>query len=257
MQLKTTLYATLALLLGLAAGCTEENKSRLASFHGGVCKKEVEDYSFRMPALYTNVDEAALPGLKCISWNKTSPDSIMVDLINFEGACGAEWTGEAVSNAPGHLELKIVNPDCLIAACGWCIYDWSIEAFGIEPDLDLDLDITIDTCPGEQDVETDDAIIPGDSPAEGIKCRYANWNALTWQAANLGTCGTLHMPCSDNGGGLCEEDDTPCQGDLVCEAPGDDPDKKICMQPCLTDDNCPQNDILGCHESLCRLKTTW
>ena len=72
--------------------------------------------------------------------------------MNLEGACGAQWEGAALVNDDGSLTFRLDNPKCLVASCGWCIYDWSFEVSGVEATgAELPVSIIVDTCPGEQD----------------------------------------------------------------------------------------------------------
>lgn len=257
--MKSFLYLACLLTATVLACGTQDDSTALTSFGGSTCKKEV-NAAFHPSFLYTDLDAQDYPGLKCIAWKKTSSEALMIDLINFEGACGASWEGEASVNEPDALKLEVVNPGCEVASCGWCIYDWSFEVLATELSSDPSLAIEVNTCPTNPDAKDSfSADLPISSTNEGISCRYAHYYALEWQAGALGTCGTLHMPCSTDGKGLClsAEGAAPCQGELVCEAAGEDPNQRICLQPCLEDGDCAASGLLSCQTGLCRLKSSW
>ena len=161
-------------------------------------------------------------------------------------------------DSSGQLQLGLVNPQCLIANCGLCIYDWSFDVQGIGSVQNLPVTITIDTCPGQQTIKTASVELPVGTEASGIRCRYANFNALGWQALSLGTCATLGMPCA--GTSMCASADTStssrCQDSLVCTNNGD-PSQEICAQDCSVDSDCDSKGVDFCQGGLCRPKNTW
>jgi hypothetical protein len=254
-----------ALLSGTAVAfaCGNEQASEgngnLVSFVGSPCKKEASaaaPVGSTQQALVTSVDGQALVGLKCIAWEATGTDGLKVDLVNFEGACGAQWSGSSTVDANGSLALRLENPGCRVASCGWCIYDWSFEVRGVGSSSALPVSITIDTCPGQQAVETYQATLPVSSSPEGLLCRYANWDALGWQAMATNACGSLHMPCV--GTSMCSSTVTTlsCNAGLVCDTNGT-ADQFVCLAPCTVEADCPGAGTLSCESGLCRLKQTW
>jgi hypothetical protein len=251
-----------ALLCGLAVACNSEELAdtsrNLVSFVGSPCKKEtsVATPGSTQQALVTQVDERALAGLKCIAWEATGTDGLKVDLVNFEGACGAQWSGSATVDANGSLALRLNNPGCMVASCGSCIYDWSFEVRGVGSASALPVSIGIDTCPGQQALERYQATLPISSSPAGLVCRWADYGALGWHAGATGACGTLHMPCT--GTSMCSSTVTPrsCNGDLVCDTNGT-ADQFVCLQPCAADTECPGAGAMSCQGGLCRTSQTW
>lgn len=236
----------------------------LVSFGNSGCKKETLAHATRRTQAVTLSDGGIVSygeevaGLKCFAWQPTGSDSIKISLINFEEACGAQWKGDAKLDSNGALTLGLVNPKCLIASCGWCIYDWSFEVKGIPAGENLPVTVNIDTCPGEQAIKTTTVELPLATESEGILCRYANFNALGWQALSLDTCGTVGMPCTgtsmcSSSGGVTAQ---TCQNDLTCTDNGN-PSEMICAQPCTQDSDCGITGVQSCQSGLCRPKAAW
>jgi hypothetical protein len=258
----------LVVLTALACNGTETQNpisgGALVSFGNSGCKKETLANAFQtlqnVPLTDAGVlnygDEVA--GLKCFAWQTTGADALRISLINFEEACGAEWVGSANVASDGVLTLGLNNPQCLIASCGWCIYDWSFEVKGVNLARDLPVTVNIDTCPGEQDVKVTSAQLPLATQSSGILCRYANFNAVGWQAMSLGTCGQAGMPCTAtnmcqaSGGSTAQT----CQGDLTCADNGT-ASEMICTKPCAVDSDCGSTGAQSCQTGLCRPQTAW
>jgi hypothetical protein len=262
---KAVWATTLCGLIAYSCSGTETQNpvSPLLSFKGSPCKKEANQASgtgtaTAAQALVSIDYSPETAGLQCIAWEAVGTDKLKIDLYNFEGACGAQWTGKAAIENDGGLGLSLVNPECMIASCGWCIYDWSFEVEGVDLGRPLTVGVGIDTCPGEQAIRNATATLPVDAQSSGILCNYANFNALGWQALSLKTCGTLAMPC--NGTSMCQSypvtTDLTCQGDLVCSDNGN-ADERICAKPCSVDDDCGTLGVLECRDGLCRPKNNW
>ncbi len=264
-------YAMLGLVSGsLLWGCNGTETQNPASgkplvaFGNSGCKKEVLASTSSKLSSFSPVDagptayEAEVEGLKCVAWEMSGTDRVKINLINFEEACGAQWEGTAKLDDSGQLQLGLVNPQCLIALCGWCIYDWSFDVAGVRGFSHLPVTITIDTCPGQQELKTSSVDLPLDTQQSGIKCRYANFFALGWQAMSLGTCGAVGMPCE--GTSMCSSLDASatktCQSDLVCTNNGDTT-QEICAKPCANDADCGSAGVLSCQSGLCRPKNLW
>lgn len=244
-----------SVVLGVTAttGCGSESSGQpgpsggaLVGFTGSACKKE------RAAQALTAAEARA--GLQCVRW-APSEGGLEITLLNFDGACGAEWEGRATTTGAG-LELRAVNPGCLLAACGSCIYDWT---FVVQPPAASALALTIvrDPCPGQQPPETDEVTLPLASAPSGELCRYAEAGALAWQAMALGTCGQPLMPCR-TGGGMCDLGDAgaPCEAGLTC-APGASEAAAICHPTCSADADCALPGLLSCQAGLCRPVAPW
>ena len=268
--MKLLTCASLVVLLTISAcnGTETQNPSKpdttLLSFGNSGCKKETLAHAVRSTQAVTDADGGVISyaeevaGLKCFAWQPMGTGSIKISLINFEEACGAQWQGKAELDSSGALTLGLVNPQCLIASCGYCIYDWSFEVNGIPAGENLPVTVNIDTCPGEQPIKVTSAELPLARQSEGILCRYANHNALGWQAASLGTCGEVGMPCTGTsmcslGGDAAEQ---TCQTSLTCTDNGN-PSEMICAQPCTVDSDCGITGVQSCQAGLCRPKAAW
>jgi hypothetical protein len=248
---------------------TQNPSAALKDFQDSGCKKETAVKS--TAAMRASDSLAAITkvfastnygtetsGLKCFAWERTDENRLKIDLYNFEAACGAEWTANAVVDPNTGLNLTVSNPECLIARCGQCLYDWSFDVSGIDSKEALSIHLAIDTCPGKQDLKTYSTQLPIHERSSGILCNYAEYNALGMQSAALGECGTLGMPCQ----GTAKCSDTPastemtCQNDLVCTTNGNK-NELICAKSCHEDKNCGTLGVQTCSDGLCRPKENW
>jgi len=251
---RTKTLSALTLTLGLVAACGSDDASSsssdgaFVSFAGSACKGG----SANGGALTA---EEAYAGLQCVRWKTLDGGKLKVDLLNFEGGCGAQWKGQA-TELDGGLELRLVNPGCMLAACGSCIYDWSFEVRA-KGGADLPISIVTDPCPGEQTPDTDSATIPLGATPEGELCRYADHGALGWQAMSLSSCGKAYMPCRVKGG-MCDPSggEPECDTGLTC-ADGASATEKVCHAPCKVDGDCQPSGTMKCDAGLCRPAKPW
>lgn len=234
-------------------GCTNLNN---VSFNGSECKSEEEEKS-PTARLYTMPDSVPYQGMECVSWKTTSEGQFVIDLINFSGACGANYTGEAHYDNDGTLSLDIINPQCEIANCGWCIYDWSFELESIHVEDNLDITITEDPCPGnEGDSTTRQLQISQNDLLDGIVCRFHHVDLFV-----LKGCGGLHQPCfnlepSDSEDSLCGVRQNQCDEGLTC-VDGEHMAQPTCVQTCDQTQNCPLEPLLSCQQGKCLLAQSW
>lgn len=251
---------------------TQNPSNPLKSFKDGGCKKENALASANgtnggiataTQALVSTDYSAETTGLKCFAWEVVSDNRLKIDLYNFEGACGADWKGKAAIEGDGGLKLSLVNPDCMIALCGTCMYDWSFDVVGVETSKDVALSLSIDTCPSgavSTPIKNFSVTLPTAAKASGILCNYADFGGLAWQAMALSQCATVGMPCNNVTNGMCPS--TPvstemtCQGDLICTDNGT-AEQRICAKPCAADTDCGSLGILTCKEGLCRPANNW
>lgn len=269
--MKYSIASTLSLsFLAICCNGTEtQNPAQSGGAPGVVfgnsgCKKELLTATSKGVSTFSQVDAGGLnfgddiAGLKCVAWERIGSDGLRVNLINFEETCGAVWQGAAQVESPTQLQLSLTNPQCTLARCGYCIFDWSFDVTGMPIVENLPTTITIDVCPGVQDIKTASLELPLSTASSGIKCNYANFSALGWQAMALGTCGTLGMPC--NGTMMCPSTDAGatarCEDNLVCTNNGDTT-QEICAKPCVTDTGCGASGINSCRGGLCRPSNTW
>jgi hypothetical protein len=265
----TALWVVTIGALGVCScSATETNSgsaasSPLKSFSDSGCKKEKQNSGSGSGATaaqaIVSVDYGAeTAGLQCFAWETVGSDRLKIDLYNFDSVCGAKWQGRAEIGSTGALQLSLVNPGCNISKCGSCIYDWSFEVEGVDTSRPVPINVAIDTCPGERDIQTTPATLPVDVIPSGILCNYANWSALGWQAEALHQCGTANMPCS--GTSMCQSGltstDPSCQGDLVVTDNGDAV-QTICVKSCAVDEDCGTLGVYACIDGLCRPKNGW
>jgi hypothetical protein len=246
---------TLGILLSsLLAGCAKDSGTAPSTFSSSDCKKDTAASTrmARVRSLKVIDNAAGLDGLACVAWQRVGDGELLLDLYNFEGACGAEWAGDARLAADGTLAVHIDNPSCRIAACGSCLYDWSLDLqLRLPAGQPVALDVAVDACAGQQTTQHVSAAI---GPEEkGIRCGLASYRAMGWQAATLGTCGQLNMPCQDSllcGTGSATSTGT-CSAGLRCDSTAA-ADQPVCLIPCATVADCPRADVYACQAAACR-----
>jgi hypothetical protein len=274
--MKTAAWVTTVICGLLAYSCsgteTQNPVNPLLNFKDSGCKKEnaaasnssSSGIATAAQALVSTDYSAETAGMKCFAWEVVDDHRLKIDLMNFEGSCGAEWTGQAAIASDGSLQLSLVNPECRIALCGTCMYDWSFEVEGVDTSKDVAVSLGIDTCPGGEPVVMPivraSATLPTAAQERGIVCNYADFTGLGWQAMALGQCGTAAMPCT--GTNMCAADpaatttEPTCQGDLLCTDNGN-ADQRICAKACAADADCGTLGILSCQAGHCRPANRW
>jgi hypothetical protein len=270
--MKTVAWVTTMLCGLLAYSCTgtetQNPASPLLNFKDSGCKKENATASSGSgiatvaQAMVSTDYSMETAGLKCFAWEVVDDHRLKIDLLNFDGSCRAQWFGQAANASDGSLQLALVNPECHIADCGTCMYDWSFEVEGVNVSKDLAVTLSIDTCPGGEPVtmpiRSVSATLPVAAQQGGILCDYADFTGLGWQAMVLGQCGTAAMPCS--GTSMCTSTlpttDPSCQGELVCSDNGN-VDQRVCVRACAADADCGTLGVLSCQAGLCRPANHW
>lgn len=244
----------------------------LLSFSGSGCKKETLSRSPHSVAPVRTIESASgtsvqaldaadfaseVEGLQCIAWERSASDVLSIALINFESVCGAQWSGAVAVDSEGILNLDLTNPECRIAACGQCIYDWNFAVQGVPEGTAVPVVVGLDTCPGQRSAEKESLVIPANAAARGIACRYADWNALGWQARVLSTCGQAGMPCEGTSG-LCSDaaGSLSCAEGLTCTDNGN-ASQRICAKSCTGDPDCGSSGAQVCSAGFCRPNGLW
>jgi hypothetical protein len=237
---------------GTEAGLSEAGPLPVL-FSSSPCKKSAATSTTTVPGVSLKVidNQAGLDGLECIAWQRGSKD-LQVDLVNFDGACGADWTGNGVVASSG-VTLAIDNPSCKIASCGICMYDWSFTlASPIPANQSVPVSIQVSSCPGSS-TSTKTAAIGAEE--SGIHCTFAHYGALTWHASAKSLCGKAGMPCV--GSSLCGSGSPAstgtCDAGLVCDSSAAQNEPR-CLVTCQTDADCPRTDVWSCTSGLCRPK---
>lgn len=244
---------------GVDSGTTDDSGPGEAAgpsttFASSACKKDIAAKSAmaRIYGLMVIDDQSGLDGLSCVAWQRVGAGEVKIDLYNFEGACGATWSGDAAVAADGTLELHVDNPSCMVANCGKCLYDWSFDAGAAIPANQVTpVVIAVDTCKGQQQVAQLSSRLGAKDT--GMACSFADYGALNWQAMAAGTCGKAGMPCVGSllcGSGSFTSTGT-CDGGLVCDS-SDAVNEPRCLVPCTTTADCPRADVWSCQSGLCR-----
>ena len=227
----------------------------LGAFHKSACKKESQTASAASPL--SGAESASYEGLQCVRWSPID-GGFSVFLRNFDGACGAEWEGRVTALASA-TELRVVNPKCLLAKCGTCMYDFTFDVKMAAKAGGDAFDLVLDPCPGQQDAKTVSVTLPLATEPSGELCRYASASALGWQAMSLGTCGKAYMPCREAGmSGMCPPADggASCDDGLTCAA-GASADARVCHATCAKDVDCEPAGLMACDAGLCRPSKTF
>lgn len=193
-------------------------------------------------------------GLQCVAWELGGDAALRLRFINFHEGCGVEWKGRIAGRSEGSLELEVVNDQCGVAACGWCIYDWDFEVAEVDRATSLALNLTAvmdgPGCSYEAGRRLE-AELPIDREPEGVLCRYAHPYAIEQLAEETGICGASRMPCS--GSNLCDPSADPCASGLTC-TPVEDGGSR-CLEACTSDAECEPSGPLVCRDGLCQLDT--
>ncbi|MGC4066874.1 MAG: hypothetical protein QM784_20005 [Polyangiaceae bacterium] len=256
MKTKLGFLIVLGLVVWACEGTETQNPGALsATFSDSGCKKEngLDGSATGSGQALVSADySVATAGYDCVAWEVTSARRLKIAFYNQRGACGAEWTGKAATPENGELRLTIENPECKIAKCGSCLFDWSFELDEIDTTRDLDVTRSVEACPGTIDSEVATFALPLSSANRGIRCTYADHAALLAQATQLGTCGAQGMPCNSE----CSGSDAAapeCAGELTCvEASAA---TRICAKPCQSDLDCDALGVSVCSDGICRPKS--
>ncbi len=186
-------------------------------------------------------------GLNCFVWQRVDDDTLRIEVTNHADGCSEDeyWEPVAELNDDGRLDLRLENPSCTKAACGWCIYDLSFTVQVPSSVMELDVRLFDDSCSAEAGVRSAAQLSLG-SGTSGEVCSYANRYALSWGCA--GAPGR-YAPCSaaDN----CYEEGTTCGAGLSCAAL----DEPRCAPPCSRDADCADYASTSCVEGHCVLPT--
>ena len=221
---------------GSAPPTPDSSSAPQGSFVSSACK---ESSTAKNPGLLVIDSETGLEGLCCVAWERIGSDEIKLDLYNFDGACGASWTGNGALASDGSLSLHIDKPSCQLTQCGVCLYDWSFDLHVLLPTAqEVPIVVAVDACDGQQATVYRQAVIGAEQ--QGIRCTQADYAALIVH----GVRGEVGMPC---GGGSAET----CTAGLLCDSELTASDL-LCFVPCTTAGDCPRSDIYACQAGLCR-----
>jgi hypothetical protein len=192
------------------------------------------------------IENSSYDGLNCFVWERIDDETLRIEVTNHADGCSENeyWEPQAELNDDGTLDLRLENPSCTKAACGWCIYDLSFTVKVPSSIEDLDVRVFGDSCSGEATVDSAARLTLG-SGARGEVCGYANPNALRWMCAT-GKAGRF-APCSAEGD--CYSEGTACGAGLSCV----ELDEPRCTPPCEADADCADFASTSCTEGHCVL----
>jgi hypothetical protein len=253
MRLPACLFVC-AVIVGCGGSGPDGPGFPVISFSSSACKKEAAAKMAAVRAFDRIVldDETGLDGLRCVAWKRVGSSGIKLDLFNFDGACGATWSGAAAVAADGTLELRIDNPSCVVMKCGSCLYDWSFDVASVPADKPTSLVIAVNACSTTQAAVTTTVTLGAE--AQGIVCGFAYYGALQAEAVDLGTCGQVGMPCT--GAYMCGTGSPSttgtCAAGLTCGDDGLSASELVCLVPCTTTADCPRTDVWSCQSGQCR-----
>ena len=247
-------------IIGTVAACAGGTETgnpgkdgTLVAFDASACKEEAPVESGRSQEALVTASE--YDGLRCVEWDKGGDGELTVRLLNVNGGCSVPWKGEAGVRDDGTLELRLVNPMCAVALCGWCIYDFTFTLRGAPAPAELPIEVGQVACPGKEPEWDPVIVLPADAGDSGVLCRYANQFAYDQQLGEQDRCGSKFGTCGD-AGGFCNSGTGPtaCRDNLVCTA-ADDANR--CLEPCTTDADCSPQAVSACIDGICRLSATY
>jgi hypothetical protein len=252
-----TIITAVAVFTAWGCSSSSAESGKAVEFAGSECKSHLYMPPSPGPALYTMEQSEPYQGLQCVSWELDETGTFSVDLINFNGACGAQYVGDYRNGDAGELNLMVNNPGCMIANCGYCVYDWSFEVEEVAA-TNLTINVLENACPEEKDYNVDTYTFEI-SEAElatgaGIACEYRDIGIF-----ESPTCGTLHQPCnllaSDTGANddICGVADTRCDAGYIC-VETEAMKQPTCVAECTEDEDCPLQPLLTCDNGRCLLK---
>jgi hypothetical protein len=216
-------------------------------FQGSQCNKA--GFGLLVEGLSVAALSSEYEGLSCVSWQRDD-DVLQLELTNVEGPCLVEvdWR-HRVTQRDGVLTLIASGePECRIAACGSCIYDFRFEVPLKDAAAALQVSFALEIC---EKLEPPSATVtlPLDTADEGVACQQLSAHTQSW----LGRCGGPHQPCGD--GETCFVGDasaTECAAGLTCHDAGDDLGR-LCLTPCESDADCPLPAVERCDDGVCQV----
>jgi len=246
---------TACLLAPSCTGTETDNPSIDFDFAGSQCKKTGFSEKILPGATSAALMSDDLRGLHCIAWNADDEGRLKLQVSNYDGPClvEVEWEGRVLERKDGGFDLRVAftDPECRIAACGSCLYDFQFEIEGVDTHAPLPLSFGDEIC-GEPDDSPVELTLPLDEGRDGLACRHVNRGTLDW----LSMCGSAHTPCGETADD-CElpDEDTPepwhCEEGLTCS---EEDGQRLCLRECDSDEDCPLAGVETCVDGLCHLQ---
>lgn len=207
--------------------------------------------SFASIAQALTVDEQVPLALECLEWTYEG-ETLHLQISNFLGGCGNEWTGGAGLSAPGQVVVQLDKSECADAACGNCSYDTRAQVNVSAEDLvasgtaTTQVTLRLTNCKGEV-TRSYEWSVPIAAEPSGITCR-AIWDFFAVQSASAGD---VFSEADVNLYARCEDAEYPeftktCTEDRTCV-------DGYCVPPCAVDGDCPLGGALSCIDGACLL----
>jgi hypothetical protein len=218
----------------------------LSHFEASGCKTRETDAGTALGSSQSALVAASdYDGLECVEWETTAA-GLTVRLLNFQGGCGVTWGGRASRRADGSIDLVLDNTTCFVARCGSCLYDAQFDLSGVSSASPLALHVGFASCAdGGGTTPAYDKLLPLDSAASGIACRYAGLSSVL----SPSKCAQKNLQC---GGGLCP---MPCAGNLMCTPVGEGDSR--CLLPCTGDGDCLPAGTATCQDGVCKVNASF
>jgi hypothetical protein len=225
---------------------TTECKSKEPSAESQSTGRWAKQSVGKRPLQSSSISNSSYDGLNCIVWERIDDETLKLEVTNHADGCSEDkyWKPEAELNDDGTLELRLENPTCTKASCGWCIYDLSFTVAVPSSLESLDVRVLDDSCSGEAQVASAAALSLA-SGAHGEVCSYANPHALRWACAAGEP--RRYAPCSAEDD--CHAEGTTCGAGLSCA----DLDQPRCAPTCEVDADCADFANTSCVDGTCRL----
>ena len=229
---------------------TETDNPNLGDFEGSQCKKNGGSQAGRGATRAALSASADYDGLHCLTWQARGDGTLELEVLNHPGECLVEvdWQPR-VAVTEGAVDLLVSGePECRIAACGTCAYDYAFELTDLDLSAPLAISFAQQICEQPVDEPSFEIELPLDEAPQGIACRQLPAGTLAW----FGACGGLHLPCFGARSRCFGEprEEPSCDDGLVCD--GSDA-AGLCLAPCEVDSDCPLPDIEVCDDGLCRV----
>ncbi len=224
-------FAASAACEGAQGGTESGNPNVVDRFEGSQCYADTREGQ----SVAALTDSSKYAGLTCVAWEARDDGRLRIDVLNMNGPCLVEidWQPR-VEYAEGALEAIVsAEPECRIAACGGCSYDFTFELKDIAPSAPLSFRLWPEICRKTEESPEIALTLPLDQAVQGIRCRPLLSGFF------VGITGTAH--------GSCRHDaDAGCDPDLVCQETDG-----ICLTQCTSDDDCPLSDVEVCEMNRC------
>ncbi len=234
----------------------------LDSFDTTGCKSKENHASIKLPSIALKsvtksdrqISEAAAneirySGRTCFVWERADEETLEIALTNYAAGCGSSkvWEPEVELADDGSLNLRMENPSCSGASCGWCLYDLAFSVRLRDMPDELAVKLLGSRCSGEAPLQHQTTLkLSGESPGES--CEYANKYALAERCPTLSD-DFLYKPCGEPGS-LCGAPVTCPDGTQCSEvAEGD----ARCVPSCTSNADCAPYADTHCKEQLCLL----